>query len=46
LERAALAYLDQLARQERDRRDFEIFDRNADRINREVEDTLEFQWVP
>jgi hypothetical protein len=45
LERAALAYLDHLSRQERDRRDIEIINRNADRINREVEDALEYQQI-
>jgi hypothetical protein len=43
LERAALAYLDKLSRQERDRRDLELINRNAERLNREVEDTLEYQ---
>ncbi len=45
LERAALAYLDKLSRQERDRRDLELINRNADRLNREVEDTLEYQQI-
>lgn len=46
LERAALAYLDHLARQKRDRHDIEIINRNADRLNREAEDTLEYQRLP
>jgi metal-responsive CopG/Arc/MetJ family transcriptional regulator len=42
LERAARAYLAYL---ERDR-DVEIINRNADRLNREAVDTLEYQWLP
>ncbi len=45
LERAALAYLDRLSREERDRRDVEIINRNADRLNREVEDAMEYQQI-
>jgi hypothetical protein len=45
LERAALAYLDHLSRQERDRRDIEIINRNAERLNREAEDTMEYQQI-
>jgi hypothetical protein len=41
LERAALAYLNQLERQG-DRNDVEIIDRNAERLNREAMDTLEY----
>jgi metal-responsive CopG/Arc/MetJ family transcriptional regulator len=43
LERAAVAYLAQLEKLARDRRDIEIIDRNADRLNREAIDTLEYQ---
>jgi metal-responsive CopG/Arc/MetJ family transcriptional regulator len=43
LERAAEAYLKALARQERDRRDIAIIDRNADRLNREAADVLDYQ---
>jgi len=43
LERAALAYLAQLERQARDRKDVEIIGRNAERLNREAMDTLEYQ---
>jgi len=43
LERAALAYLAQLERQARDRRDIEIINRHAARLNREAFDTLEYQ---
>ena len=43
LERAAQAYLAKLEREERDRKDIEIINRHADRLNREAEDTLEYQ---
>ena len=46
LERAALAYLAQLDRQVRDRKDIEIIDRNAERLNREAMETLEYQQLP
>ena len=46
LERAALVYLAQLERQVRDRRDIEIIDRNAERLNREAMDTLQYQQLP
>ena len=46
LERAAIAYLTQIERQARDRRDVEIIDRNAERLNREAMDTLEYQQLP
>ena len=46
LERAALAYLAQLERQARDRRDVEIIERNAERLNREAMDTLGYQQLP
>ncbi|SPE37029.1 hypothetical protein SBA3_2560005 [Candidatus Sulfopaludibacter sp. SbA3] len=46
LERAALAYLAELDRQTRDRRDVEIISRNAQRLNREALDTLEYQQLP
>jgi hypothetical protein len=45
-ERAALSYLAQMERQARDRRDIEIIDRNAERLNREAMDTLEYQQLP
>jgi metal-responsive CopG/Arc/MetJ family transcriptional regulator len=44
LERAALAYLNQLERQG-DRNDVEIIDWNAERLNREAMDTLEYQQL-
>ena len=43
LERAAVAYLARLERQERDGRDLEIINRNAERLNRAAGDTLEYQ---
>lgn len=43
MERAVLAYLDQRSREERDRRELEILNRDADRMNREMEDILEYQ---
>ena len=46
LERAALAYLTQLEGQVRDQRDIEIIDRNAERLNREAMETLEYQQLP
>jgi metal-responsive CopG/Arc/MetJ family transcriptional regulator len=46
LERAALAYLAQLEKQIRDRKDIEIIDRNAERLNREAMDTVEYQQLP
>jgi metal-responsive CopG/Arc/MetJ family transcriptional regulator len=45
LERAAEAYLRDLARQERDRRDIAIINRNAERLNREAADVLEYQRI-
>ena len=46
LERAALAYLAQLERLARDRKDIRIIDRNAARLNREALDTLGYQQLP
>lgn len=46
IERAAVAYLTQLERQARDRKDIEIINRNAERLNREAVDTLEYQQLP
>ena len=46
LERAAVAYLAHLERRARDQRDLEIIHRNADRLNREALDTLEYQKLP
>ena len=46
LERAARAYLAQLEKQVRDRKDIEIINRVAERLNREAMDTLEYQQFP
>jgi metal-responsive CopG/Arc/MetJ family transcriptional regulator len=46
LERAAMAYLAHLEREARDRRDIEIIERHAERLNREALDTLEYQKLP
>lgn len=46
LERAALAYLASLEHQERDRKDIEIINRNAARLNREAKDALGYQNIP
>ncbi|HYW45849.1 MAG TPA: hypothetical protein VE959_23500 [Bryobacteraceae bacterium] len=46
LERAAVAYLAQLERRIRDQKDVEIIDRNAERLNREALDTLDYQRLP
>jgi len=46
LEQAALAYLAPLEREEGDRRDCEIIDRNAERLSREARDILECQRLP
>ena len=46
LERAAVAYLAQMEAQIRDQRDLQIIDQNADRLNREALDTLDYQQLP
>ncbi len=46
LEKAALAYLASLEGQARDRKDIEIIDHNADRLNREAMDALKYQQLP
>jgi len=46
LERAAVAYLARLEHEARDRKDLEIINRHADRLNREAMDTLEYQQLP
>jgi metal-responsive CopG/Arc/MetJ family transcriptional regulator len=45
LERAAEAYLRDLARQERDRRDLAIINKNAERLNREAADVLDYRRI-
>ena len=46
LERAAEPYLTRLEREQRDRRDIELIDRTAARLNRGAQDTLEYQQLP
>jgi hypothetical protein len=46
LEQAALAYLAQRERLARERNDIEIIDRNADRMNRDAMDVLDYQRLP
>jgi len=46
LERAAVAYLAQLDRLQRDRNDTDIINRHAAGLNREAKDTLEYQQIP
>jgi metal-responsive CopG/Arc/MetJ family transcriptional regulator len=46
LERAANAYLAAIERGTRDRRDREIIDRNAERLNEEALDALTYQEMP
>lgn len=46
LERAAQAYLARLEEAKRDSRDVEIINRNADRLNREAQDVLDYQGLP
>ena len=43
LERAAEAYLKALPCSERDRRDIAIINKNAERLNREAADVLDYQ---
>ena len=45
LERAAVAYLARIEREARDRRDIEIIERNAESLNLEAIDTLEYQQL-
>lgn len=46
IEEAVTEYLERRARERRDRRDVEILDRHAERLNREVEDVLAYQAEP
>jgi len=46
IEQAARAYLARLEKVLRDAADVRIIDRNADRLNREAEDVLEYQRLP
>lgn len=43
IERAVWAFVAQLARQEQEARDLEIINREADRLNREAADVLDYQ---
>lgn len=43
LERAAEAYLRDIARQGRERRDIAIIDKSAERLNREAAEVLDYQ---
>jgi len=46
IERAVRAYLGQLERERRDRRDLDLLNRHAERLNRETADVLEYQTIP
>lgn len=46
IERASRAYLAQLAKSKREARDAEIINANADRLNEEAMDVLEYQSLP
>ncbi|HUO87182.1 MAG TPA: ribbon-helix-helix protein, CopG family [Thermoanaerobaculia bacterium] len=46
IERAVIEYLERRRREVRDRKDLEILNRNAERLNREVEDVLAYQAEP
>jgi metal-responsive CopG/Arc/MetJ family transcriptional regulator len=46
LEQAALAYLAERERRARDRKDIEIIERNAERLNHEAIDALDYQRLP
>lgn len=46
IERASRAYLAHLAKAEREALDVRIINRNADRLNSEAQDVLEYQGLP
>lgn len=46
IEEAVTEYLERRGRERRDRRDVEILNRHAERLNREVEDVLAYQAEP
>ena len=46
IERASRAYLRRLEKAKRDARDVEIINANADRLNEEAMDVLEYQGLP
>jgi len=43
IEKAIWTYLDLLKKQQRDMQDLELINKNADKLNKEVEETLSFQ---
>jgi metal-responsive CopG/Arc/MetJ family transcriptional regulator len=43
IEQAVFSYLNRLEREQRDRKDIEIINRNDDRLNREALDVLKFR---
>jgi metal-responsive CopG/Arc/MetJ family transcriptional regulator len=45
LERAVLAYLAEIEREEHEQKDLEIIRCNAKRLNREAREILEYQWL-
>jgi hypothetical protein len=45
LERAAVAYLARLDREARDRKDLEIIERKAERLNRDALETSEYRQL-
>ena len=46
IEKALVEFVERRRREARDARDREIIDRNADELNREVEDVLAYQVEP
>jgi len=46
IETAVWAFIQQLTRDEQNVRDLEIINRNADALNREASDVLEYQVLP
>ena len=46
IERASRAYLARLNKARREAKDVEIINRNADRLNQEAGDVLEYQGLP
>jgi len=46
IEGAVWAFIQQLTRDEQNARDLEIINRNADSLNREASDVLEYQVLP
>ncbi len=46
LEKAARDYLSRLDKRQRDRKDLEIIDKNAESLNREALETLAYQKLP